>query len=67
MGLKDKKDKKSHRKKLKIIKKYWARVVRVKVNNKIKIKKKIIKLVQIKFQFKCKKLVRRIKRKTRIR
>ena len=55
MDLKDKKGKKTHRKKLKIIKKYWPRGVGVKVNNKIKITKKIIKFVQIRIQFKCKK------------
>ena len=47
MGLKDKKDKKSRRKKLKIIKKYWVRVVRVKVNNKIKIIINKIRIIQI--------------------
>lgn len=44
MALKDKKGKKNHHKKLKIIKKYWVSQVRVKVNNRIKIKKKIINL-----------------------
>ena len=62
MALKDKKGKKMSHKNLEIIEKY--RVVRVRVNNKIKIKKKMIKLVQVKNQFKRKKLARGIKRKT---
>ena len=66
MGLKHKKSKKTHHKNLKIIKKYWARIVRVKLNNKKQNRKKIIKLVLVKVQFKLKKLVRGIKRKTRI-
>ena len=66
MDLKHKKSKKTHHKNLKIIKKYWARIVRVKLNNKIQNRKKIIKLVLVKVQFKLKKLVRGIKRKTRI-
>lgn len=45
MGLKDKKSMKTHHKNKKIIKKYWDRLVRVKVNSKIKVKKKMIKVV----------------------
>jgi len=45
MGLKDKKSKKTHHKNQNIIKKYWDRFVRVKVNSKIKVKKKMIKFV----------------------
>ena len=41
-------------------------MVRVKANNKIKIKKKIINLVQIKIQFKCKSFISGIQRKTKI-
>jgi len=66
MGLKDKKSKKTHHKNQKVIKKYWDRLVRVKVISKIKVKKKMIKFVQVKTQFKFKKLITRIKRKTRI-
>ena len=64
MALKDKKGKKMSHKNLEIIEKYL--VVRVRVNNKIKIKKKMIYLVQVKTQFKRKKLARVIKRKTTI-